>query len=89
MKYFVVSEEELRQIYWKKKEPFPRILIDFLKSKQPITKVAEGDIKTMYRDMTSMFVLNVQTSIETNVYGVGLMGDYEGKNIEIYIKESK
>ena len=39
---YIISEEELRQIYWKKKEPFPRILIDFLKSKQPITKVAEG-----------------------------------------------
>ena len=83
---YIISEEELRQIYWKKKEPFPRILIDFIKSKQPITKVAEGTIDVQYRCTE----IKVGKCAMISFYDdESIMRELQDTEIEIYIKESK
>ena len=90
MKSYIVSEEELKELVNSKElydSNYPgNVVQDFLKSKQPITKVAGGKVKD------NSFLPGIVS------YTIGNMDDlkvfykvYEmiGKNIEIYIKESK
>ena len=83
MKSYIVSEEELRRVAG-------YVVLDdwideYINTKQPITKVAEGEVNIyddFDLDITSIGGMEIHNQMEKFI-------KYDGKHIEIYIKESK
>ena len=90
MKYFIVSEDDLRILIdmaiFSETEGYEdyvgRTTRDFLADKQPVEMVAEGEVKQVFNNGGYHSAIG---EYNTNVY----FDKYEGKSIKIFIQEGK
>ena len=86
MKYYVITESELKEYFKPKLTFYEKIITDFLKDKKPVELVANGEVGYI-KIRPEYQILDIGGATFNGVIREIIETKYKGKNINIYIQE--